>query len=359
MFDRYREKSIKTSSRTRRSQNVRAIRRVIEGRLVPLPSNWQAFLVLGDNKADLARFLSEEVITMAPEHKVIVVSGGFKEEDEVRCSDTTVEVDTLKCNHEEADTCIVLHVIHNNEYAQNVVVLARDTDVLLLLLAHRNRITSTVWIAAGTAKKPRFIPLSDVYSKLPEGSEKAILQFHAITGCDTTSYLFGHSKKTAWNVLKDYFHLLLSEGTLTTEKLEQAETFVCRLNKTNVSSVDMALFLLFAKVGTPDKLPPTSDALKYHTMRAHYQAMVWRQAHCQMQILPKPEEFGWKLMDDKLVPVLMTLDPIPKACVEMITCKCTTGCATRQCKCRKANIVCSGLCFCDKSENDLCINKLP
>ncbi len=144
VFDRYREKSIKTSTRTRRSRNVRAMRRVIEGPLVPLPSNWQAFLVLGDNKADLARFLSEELITMAPEHKVIVVSGGFKEEEEVRCSDTTVDVDTLKCNHEEADTRIVLHVIHNNEYAQNVVVLARDTDVLLLLLAHRNRITSTV-----------------------------------------------------------------------------------------------------------------------------------------------------------------------------------------------------------------------
>jgi hypothetical protein len=58
VFDRYREKSIKASTRTRRSRNVRAIRRVVEGRFVPLSSNWQAFLALGDNKADLARFLS-------------------------------------------------------------------------------------------------------------------------------------------------------------------------------------------------------------------------------------------------------------------------------------------------------------
>ncbi|CAB4043691.1 Hypothetical predicted protein, partial [Paramuricea clavata] len=167
--------------------------------------------------------------------------------------------------------------------------------------------------------------------------------------------------KTAWTVLKDYFHLLLSlgEGTLTTDTLKRAEMFVCRIYKKNVPSVDMARFLLCAKAGTPDKLPPTSDALKYHIMRAHYQAMVWRQAHCLNQILPKPEKSGWKLMDDKLVPVLMTLDPNPKACVEMITCKCTTGCATLRCKCKKANIVCSGLCCCGKSENDLCINKLP
>ena len=56
-------------------------------------------------------------------------------------------------------------------------------------------------------------------------------------------------------------------------------------------------------------------------MRAHNQAMVWRQAHWEMQILPKPEECGWKLIDDKLVPVLITPDPIPKACVETMTCK--------------------------------------
>ena len=275
VFDRYREKSIKASTRTRRSRNVRAIRRIIEDRSVPLPSKW------GENKADLARFLSEELIAKAPQHKVVVVSGGFKDEMEVQCTDSTVDVHELRCNHEEADTRIVLHVIHNNGHAENVVVSARDTDVLLLLLAHRERITSKVWFAAGTAKKPKFIPLDHVYRKLPAETEKAIIQFHATTGCDTTSYLFGHSKKTAWAVFKEYFYLLISlgEGTLTTDTLKRVETFVCRIYKTNVPSVYMARFMLFPKAGTPDKLPPTSDALKYHTMRAHYQAMVWRQAH--------------------------------------------------------------------------------
>ena len=200
-----------------------------------------------------------------------------------------------------------------------------------------------------------------MYRKLPTETEKAILRFRTITGCDTTSYLFGHSKKSAWTVFKEYFYLLISlgEGTLTTDMLKRVETFVCRIYKINVPSVDVAQFMLFPKAGTPDKLPPTSDALKYHIMRAHYQAMVWRQAHCPWQILPKPEESGWKLMDNELVPVLMTLDPIPKVCVEMITCNWTTGCATLRCKCKKANIVCSGLCGCGKSENDLCINKTP
>ena len=56
---------------------------------------------LADNKADLSRFLLEEMIMMAPQDKVIIVSGAFKEEGEVRCSDTTVDVDAPKCNYEQ------------------------------------------------------------------------------------------------------------------------------------------------------------------------------------------------------------------------------------------------------------------
>lgn len=37
---------------------------------------------------------------MAPQDKVIIVSGGFKEEEELHCSDTTVDVDAPKCNYE-------------------------------------------------------------------------------------------------------------------------------------------------------------------------------------------------------------------------------------------------------------------
>ena len=44
---------------------------------------WQAFLALGENKADLARFLSEELIDKAPPDVTLVVSGGCKYEEKV------------------------------------------------------------------------------------------------------------------------------------------------------------------------------------------------------------------------------------------------------------------------------------
>ena len=50
-FDHYRRHAIKATTRRQRSKNTaRPVRRVIEGREVPLPMKWQAFLALGDNK---------------------------------------------------------------------------------------------------------------------------------------------------------------------------------------------------------------------------------------------------------------------------------------------------------------------
>jgi hypothetical protein len=51
----------------------------VEGRDVPLPKNWSNFLSLPENKADLARFLSNELLTGAPHNKEIIVAGGFAE----------------------------------------------------------------------------------------------------------------------------------------------------------------------------------------------------------------------------------------------------------------------------------------
>jgi hypothetical protein len=87
--------------------------------------------------------------------------------------------------------------------------------------------------------------------------------------------MYGHSKKSTWKAFQDHFELLLSlgEGALEMDKLKCADKFVCKIYKTESDSTDRARFILFAKVGVPDKLPPTNDALKHHVMRAHYQAI--------------------------------------------------------------------------------------
>ena len=39
-------------------------------------------------------------------------------------------------------------------------------------------------------KKPKYIPVQEVINNLPGGCLYAILPFHALTGFDTTSYIF-------------------------------------------------------------------------------------------------------------------------------------------------------------------------
>lgn len=178
----------------------------------------------------------------------------------------------LQSTHEEAEPRFVLHAIHHNGEVDNVVISSRDTDVLLLL-AHKERIiTSKVWLWVGTYEKPKYIPIEQVFNNLHPSTECTLLQFNAITGCDTSSYLSGHSKKTAWKVIQENFELLLplGEGDLQEGKLKSTEKFVCKIYNTETDSTDMARFILFGKVGAPEKFPPKSYALRYHVMRAHY-----------------------------------------------------------------------------------------
>ena len=64
-FDHYRRHAIKETTRRQCSKNTaRPVRRVIEGREVPLPMKWQAFLALGDNKAHGLHLSCKHLLTL-------------------------------------------------------------------------------------------------------------------------------------------------------------------------------------------------------------------------------------------------------------------------------------------------------
>ena len=154
--------------------------------LLPLP--WSNFLSLADNKAGLAHFLSEELCSQALVDKEIVVAGGYRDELEVKSSTGGTDLGPLKSTHEEADTRLVMHAVHSQFHT--VVVSSRDTDVLLLLVSHFQRMQCQhLWMKSGTSKKRRCIPIDAVFNKLPGGSASSLVAFHALTGCDTTSYI--------------------------------------------------------------------------------------------------------------------------------------------------------------------------
>ncbi|KAG1649705.1 UPF0764 protein C16orf89 [Nymphon striatum] len=266
-------------------------------------TNGKTLLALPANKEDLAAFLSNELITNAPAGKTLVVAGGFRDEEEVQTSNPNLDVKTLRARHEEADTRVILHCVHAD--ADTVVVAARDT------------------------------------------------------GCDTVSYLFGHSKKAAWEVFLTDNTLLscLRIGELTPRVLKDAETFIGKVYSVHrITSCDKARVTLFCKCKSQESLPPTSDAVTYHIQRAHYQSMIWRQATSQQPHFPSATTLGWELTDEKLRPKLMSLPPIPVACKDIIRCGCKTGSSSGRCSCRAGKLKCTGACACANSGN-VCMNK--
>ncbi len=249
--------------------------------------------------------MSEELFFQAPDYKEIVVAGGFREELEVRSSKTTTDLTQLRATHEEADIRLMLHAVHSQ--FNTVVVSSGDTDVLVLLVSNFPLAQcERLWMLSGTAKKRQYIPIDAVFNNLPRDSATNLLPFHALTGCDTTSYFANHTKRFSWKVFKEHHQLLKNYGIgeLTEETIRSSKMFVCRIygvHKTD--SVDAARHILLSKTGKPEAMSPTSDAL-------HFQAMVWRNDHCAVPEIPEPVGVGWKHGDSGLHPIPMSLSPI-------------------------------------------------
>lgn len=311
-------------------------------------------MALPENKRDLSIFLSEQLVTYPPKDKILVVAGGFEREDEVKTTDPLLDTELLQANHEEADTRVVLHSIHAD--VENIVVSARDTDILVLLIAHIHHMKcKTLWLKAGTYKTPKYIPGHEIRKKLNFEREvfERLIPFHAITGCDTVSYLSGHSKKTSWEVFLTDNNLLegIGKGELTENKMKEAEMFICKIYKVpKATSCDQARVTVFCKCKSTESLPPTSDATRYHIQRAHFQSLIWLQAVKPKPLLPSPTDMGWKLVDEKLVPTLGSLPPIPESCKTIISCGCKKGCTSSTCSCRKGKLKCTGACMCADSD---------
>jgi hypothetical protein len=75
--------------------------------------------------------------------------------------------------------------------------------------------------------------------------------------------------------------------------------------------------------------------------------MIWCQDTVPNPVLPPPENYGWKLDGQLLIPIMTTNPPAPHAIIELIKCGCKTSrCATQQCKCRSNKLNCTDLCAC-------------
>lgn len=94
-----------------------------------------------------------------------------------------------------------------------------------------------------------------------------------------------------------------------------------------------------------ENIPPTKAALLEHLKRACYQAFTWYEGLVKAPNLPDPSQWGWIKDAAEWQPLWTTLPEAATSCSELIKCSCKKGCSGR-CKCSKAALKCTALCFC-------------
>lgn len=115
--------------------------------------------------------------------------------------------DLQPCDHEEADSRIVLHVYDAiKSGSRNILVRTVDTDVIVILVDLFSNFdpACNIWVAFGTGKFFRYYHVNKVWQALGSERAEAMPFFHSLTGCDTTSQFRGKGKKSAWDAWSSY-----------------------------------------------------------------------------------------------------------------------------------------------------------
>ncbi len=269
-------------------------------------------------------------------------------------------------DHDEADVTMVSYVLDATRHGKSIVqIVSDDTDVFLLLVywVYKASIQAKIRMERWDGM------ILDINATCANLGPKCLqlLGMHALSGCDNTSYPYGKGKIRALNsLLSEEFPILadIGEVSMTKEDLLQAALpfFRTLYQQPPETSMESARFNLFAKKKNTPKimaLPPTSDNLSYHVLRAHLQVMLWKAAD---QLAPPSEStditnFGWEIHEGIPVPKLSQNDPVPPNLMDVIQCKCKAKgnkCSSLACGCQKEQLSCTTYCNC--LADDSCCN---
>ena len=355
LWDVYLANSLKAATRSKRGKGIR--RRVRPDTKVP--GNWAAFLREDGNKEELFEYLSEQLATVALEHGLVVSTKG----ENVVCNLARADLSNLSpCKHEEADTRLLLHAADAAKSGfQKIMIRTVDTDVVVIAIsAFQDLEVTELWVAFGTGKHLRYVPVHIIANAMGKEKSRALLAFHAFTGCDQTSSFNGIGKKKAWDAWSVYEEITEPFMKLSTDPsppdvsdaFPAIERFtVLMYDRTSeCTTVNSARKDLFTRKGRDiDTIPPTADALLQHTKRAVLQAgFCWGKSLEKSPHLPLPSEWGWEKGPQALwQPLWTTVPQASKSCQELLRCGCKSdkGC-TGRCKCVRAQLQCTALCYC-------------
>ena len=188
VVDTYPDVSIKDIEHSVRASD-RATVVTIYGAEQKVPTQWKKFLKHGPNKLALLHFLFQSWCKYSSS-KLCGLTLYVSESDQCHClspaatNDACVivqQIPELACDHEEADTRMLLHASHATRY-NNVLVRSPDTDVFVLLLHFSFTIPCKLYFLTGVKDRARILDIAYIAQELGEEKCRALIGLHAFTG---------------------------------------------------------------------------------------------------------------------------------------------------------------------------------
>ena len=166
-------------------------------------NQWNSFFNNIDNKYDLVKLIVHYFKQYKVKQKLTVPVLVNDSDHTWEAANSTVR-QVFPCNHEEADTRLVLHCTLQD--TANVII-STDTDVLILL-TFMFYLTKPVNDWCMKIEKQKFFDIRKIAQFLGDKICKYLPDIHSLTGCDTTSYPYGISNIKALKKLRGNDQLL-------------------------------------------------------------------------------------------------------------------------------------------------------
>lgn len=332
----------------------------------------QDFFGLSKNKSELLNFLCEEwskwwfTDGSAQGPTKVYLGGGFcdKTKTLLITPNNVQPVTELNSTQEEADTRVFLHAIHSAQHdgIERVVIHANDTDITVLAIYYSSNhlnILHGLWVQNAPQS---YLPIHEIALKLGTPLCRALPFIHSLSGRDTTSYPYFTGKKK-WLACSKTLDVSALEAFAENEQAcelsdvvvtQARELLVAVYSNKNEDFSASSLSKLRAFKFLNNKstllklLPPTEDSFLQHLRRAALATIIDKTSHVAQPRAVSVEDYGWVLMDDKPVPVMVTLPTWPQQMKTTVCCKCIKDCS-RNCSCAKNGIACYVGCRCGGS----------
>ena len=166
-----------------------------------------------------------------------------------------------------------------------VIIVSEDTDILVLSLAFKSFIPSSMFIKCSSQTRVKYLDVSRMIERIGASTCKALPGFHAFTGCDTVSAFQGREKVLVFRIMakdqgfQEVFQGLGREWQVSNELYRDLQRFACPMYCRNAGTNEvneLRYWLFCLKKGNvySNQLPPCDDSLRKHALRANYQAAI-------------------------------------------------------------------------------------